>query len=136
MNRALAVILLAVVAPACEEESPGAKGPIPGTDRADQGPDGTTVDARLVQRLAEATCEREQSCGTIGPGAYFKSREDCIGSMHTKLDPELNPSMCPRGIDRGAFEGCISSLRSNECTQPSDQITRAARCSPSDLCMK
>jgi hypothetical protein len=136
MNRALAALLLAVLASACADESPGAKAPIPGTDRADQGPDGATVDARLVQRLAESTCEREQSCGTIGPGAYFKTHEECIGSMHTKLDPELNPSMCPRGIERGAFEECVSSLRSTECTQPSDEITRSARCSPSDLCMK
>ena len=136
MRRTLAALLLAAAASACAEDEAVVKAPIPGTDRADQGPDGTTVDARLVERLAEATCEREQSCGTIGPGAYFKSRGECMESMRAKLNPQLNPGMCPRGIERRAFEDCVGSLDSTRCSEPGDQITRSARCSTSDLCLK
>jgi Family of unknown function (DUF6184) len=136
MRRVLAAILLAAAASACADDTPRVKAPIPGTDRSDHGTDGITVDMRLVERLSEATCDREQSCGTVGPGAYFKTREECLGTVRTKLNSQLNPGMCPLGLERHTFEDCVASLAATQCTQPGDEITRSARCPMSDLCMK
>jgi Family of unknown function (DUF6184) len=136
MKQLFLAFAAALFASACADDVPESRTPIPGTDRSDHAADGTGVDTRLVDRISEATCEREQSCGTIGPGGYFASRDQCLETMRNQLGPKLNPGECPRGVDQALFNRCIDSIRSTECTQPSDQITRSARCSTSDLCMK
>ena len=57
--------------------------------------------------------------------------------IRPRLDqPEPQRIQCPGGIDLKAVETCLASLEANQCAQPGDAITRAARCPPSDLCMK
>jgi hypothetical protein len=130
------VVPALLVLSGCEESTPQPRTPVPGTDHAPLAGQAVAPDMGVVEHIAEATCDREQSCGTIGPGAYFSSREVCMQSMREKLGPKLSFSMCPSGLDGAAVDSCVSSLRSTECTTPGDQITRSARCSVSDLCMK
>jgi hypothetical protein len=127
---------LALAALGCEETTPVAREPVPGTNRAPMPGVGVAPDLGVIEHIAEATCDREQSCGTIGPGSYFASRDACMQSMRDKLGPKLSFSQCPDGLDRAAVDSCVESLRSTQCTQPGDSITRSARCSESDMCMK
>lgn len=107
----------------------------------DSGPTSTTearehAVAGVVDRIARATCDREQSCNTIGPGATFGSLEDCRDTIRTKYAKELSASECPGGIDKSALDDCLGSLDSGQCSGPGDEITRAATCSTKSMCLK
>ncbi len=121
---------------AWDDEGPHPRTPYPLTDPQPQPNAQAAAITRVIEHIAEGTCDREQSCGTIGPGAYFATREDCMKSVRDKNSQTLSASMCPAGIDLKAVESCLSSLEANQCAQPGDAITRAARCPPSDLCLR
>jgi hypothetical protein len=136
MKALSAACLLLALASACDDEGPHPKTPYPLTDPQPQPHAQSAADVRVVERIASATCDREQSCGTIGPGAYFETRELCMTTVRDKTNKALNASQCPGGIDLKAYESCLTSLEASQCAQPGDEITRAARCPTSDLCMK
>jgi hypothetical protein len=132
----LLVALLSTALLACENENPPPRTPVPGTDQPDLPYGSPNDDVKVVDRLANVVCDREQSCGTIGPGAYFKGRDECLETVRAKLSKQLNHDQCPAGIDKDALASCISSYQATECAAGSDAITRSARCPLSDLCMK
>jgi hypothetical protein len=136
MKLLTATCLLLAVSSACDDGGLHPQTPYPLTDPQPQPHAQAAADARLVERIASATCDREQSCGTIGPGAYFPSREECMRTVRDKTSATLNASQCPNGIDLKALEACLTSLEANQCAQPGDAITRAARCPAESLCMK
>jgi len=90
---------------------------------------------KTTARIANATCDREQSCGTIGPGAFFKSREECFALFHDRTAKGVNQGACPGGVSSAGLDACLSSLAASECSQPGDAITRTAKCDPVDLCV-
>ncbi len=90
----------------------------------------------VVARIVDATCEREQSCGSVGPGAYFHSRAECAESIRVRTLRGLNPQSCPGGVDHGVLDECIESLRAGECGAAGDTVVRASRCDASDLCLR
>ncbi|HEX3345893.1 MAG TPA: DUF6184 family natural product biosynthesis lipoprotein, partial [Polyangiaceae bacterium] len=128
--------LILFAASGCDDEGPPARTLYPLTDPQPQPRAQAAADARLVERLATATCDREQSCGTIGPGAYFETREQCLRSVRDQSGATFNATACPAGIDLKAFESCLASLEATQCAQPGDAITRAARCPASEMCLK
>ena len=133
---ALALAGLAPVLAGCAESNGEPRTPVPGTDHAPIGGQTAAPDMGVIDHIATATCDREQSCGTIGPGAYFASREVCMQSVRDKYGPKLSFSMCPGGLDDKAVNACVESLKANECSTPGDTIARMGKCSASDLCMK
>jgi hypothetical protein len=89
-----------------------------------------------LARIANATCDREQSCGTIGPGAFFKSREECFALFRERTAKGVNQGACPGGISSAGLRQCLASLDASECSQPGDAITRSAKCDAADLCVR
>jgi hypothetical protein len=136
MKTASPVLLVAAFAAGCDADLPAPVTPAPLTDPQPQPNAQAAADTRVIERMAGATCEREDSCHTIGPGAYFASREECMRTMREKTRQTLNPSQCPGGIDQKALEDCLASLDASHCTQPGDEITRSAQCSAHSLCIK
>jgi hypothetical protein len=136
MRLILAACLAIAFATGCEDEKVGPRVPAPLTDPQPQPNAQGAADNRVIEKIATATCDREQSCGTIGPGAYFATREDCLRAVREKSQKTYNPSQCPGGIEQKALEDCLASLDANQCAQPGDSIDRAARCPPKDLCIK
>jgi hypothetical protein len=88
-----------------------------------------------IARIANATCDREQSCGTIGPGAFFKSREECVAFFTQRTEKSVNEQACGGGVSSAGLDRCLSSLTASECSQPGDAITRSAKCEAADLCV-
>jgi hypothetical protein len=137
MRSALTAFLLVLpVFAACAEEGSAARQPVEGTASYLPGETRAAGLENVVRRIAEATCERERSCGTIGPGAYFSSREQCLETAGAKYRKELDPGQCPGGIDRKELDACLESLEAGQCSNPADAITRSARCATSDLCVR
>jgi hypothetical protein len=129
-------LLLVAFAGGCDDERPAPVTPTPLTDPQPQPLAQAAADTRVVERIAGATCDREQSCGTIGPGAYFASREECMRTLRDKTSESLNPSRCPGGINQRQLDVCLASLDANQCAQPGEAITRAAQCPARALCIK
>lgn len=136
MKTAILACVLSLIAFGCDPEKAPPKVAVPGTEEPDPPGTNAGADAKVVERISDAACDREQSCGTIGPGAYFTSREECLGVMRTKLSPKLTHQNCPMGIAKGALDDCIAGYQASECAQPGFAITRNVHCSVSDLCMK
>jgi hypothetical protein len=136
MKSLLLACLAIALATGCEDEKVGPRVPAPLTDPQPQPNAQAAADNRVIEKIAAATCDREQSCGTIGPSAYFPTREECLRTVREKNQKTLNPSQCPNGIEQKAVDACLASLDANQCAQPGDSIDRAARCPPKDLCIK
>ena len=119
-----------------QEGGPAAPSLVP-----DSGPGGSPeardrAMAGVVDSIAKASCDREQSCNTIGPGATFGSMQECLSTFHAKYAKELSVGNCPGGIDKGGFDDCISSFEASQCSGPDEAITRTATCSTKSICIK
>jgi len=120
----------------CMQEGAAAPSVVP-----ESGPGGSPdvrqhVIADVIDRIAKASCDREQSCNTIGPGATFGSTQECLSTFHAKYARELSAGNCPGGIDKGGLDDCISSFEASQCGGPDEAITRTATCSTKSLCIK
>jgi hypothetical protein len=94
------------------------------------------ADSAVVDKLASARCDREQSCNNVGGGQKYASRDVCMDQMRGSLANELNAYDCPRGIDEAQLGECMTAIRNEECGHPIDTISRMAKCRTSALCMK
>jgi hypothetical protein len=137
MRRASTVLPLAIVTSlGCAEGSGAVRPPLSGTDVASPPEVRDPAWAEALGGIADATCDREQSCGTIGPGGYFHSREECMATVRAKTERGVSAAQCHGGVDRDAYQRCLDSLEAGECDRPGDAITRAARCDAADLCIR
>jgi hypothetical protein len=105
----------------------------PGVANAQGGAQG---DAAIVERLAEARCDREQACNHIGPGAVYASRGVCKEQVHGSIANDLNTYNCPRGLDGEAIDRCMAAIKGEECGHPFDTLVRYEKCRNAALCMK
>jgi hypothetical protein len=106
------------------QESPGVAAPQRGADMT------------VVDRLAAARCDQEQSCNNIGPGAKFASRSVCMEQIHGHIANDLNAYNCPRGLDSDGVDRCMAAVKSEECNHPFDTLTRYDKCRTGALCLK
>ena len=93
-------------------------------------------DQRIVDQLAVARCEREQSCGNVGGGRRYVSRDVCVDRMLGELGNDLNAHECPLGIDRGALDSCTSAIRAEGCGDGVAILNRSRQCRAGALCLK
>jgi hypothetical protein len=94
------------------------------------------VDSSVANRLAEARCDREQTCNNVGAGQKYTSRAVCIDQMRGSLANDLNAYECPRGIDDAQLHECMTAIRTEECGHPFDTLSRMEKCRTGALCMK
>jgi hypothetical protein len=98
---------------------------------------GPTVDPGVVDRLANARCDREQTCDNVGDGRKYASRHVCMDQQKGSIANDLNSFQCPRGIDGAAVQQCLSAIGGEECgAHPVEAITRMDRCRNGAMCMK
>ncbi len=136
LKRGIAWLVSTAALAGCMQEGATAPSLVP-----DSGPGGSPAVrdramADVVERIAAASCDREQSCSTIGPGATFGSRQECQNTFRAKYGKELSVSSCPGGIDKGGVDDCLSSLEAGQCSGTADVISRAATCSTKSMCIR
>ena len=105
-------------------QSPGVTEPQKGADMA------------VVDRLAAARCDQEQSCKNVGPGAKYASPSVCTEQLHGSIANDLNEYNCPRGLDSEGVDRCMAAIKSEECNHPFDTLMRYDKCRTGALCMK
>ena|ERR1017187_8289840 len=94
------------------------------------------ADTAVVDRLAEARCDQEQGCKNIGPGAKFASRTVCMDQLRGGIANDLNAYNCPGGLGSDGVDRCMAAIKSEECNQPFDTLTRYDKCRTGALCLK
>jgi len=123
----------------------GEEGRVVTTERSDRsGVSETTVTGAVapvsndgaILRLVAARCSREQACKNIGSDKHFTSFDTCSAELRGRMVNELSSTDCPRGIDAKGLESCMESIRTEDCNNPVDTITRFASCRTSALCLK
>src|SRR6185436_4567081 len=111
------------------------------TDRSDT--DKTTMrpaarpsspNERSIGALTNARCEREQRCDNIGKGKTYESREKCQATLKDDLYDKLGPDECKEGVDQGAPQECLKSVREEACGSALDTIGRLFACRSTKLC--
>jgi hypothetical protein len=94
------------------------------------------VDERVADKLASARCDREQKCDQIGQGRKYATREVCQTQLRSDTMSDLNAKNCPRGLDQGAVDHCLSAIQAEPCTLSVDTFARIADCRAGAICMK
>lgn len=93
--------------------------------------------ATVIERLATARCNREQTCDNVGNGKKYASRQVCMEQLRGGIANDLNPYQCPGGIDGAAVDACISAVGAEECgAHPIEAITRIDKCRNGAMCRK
>jgi hypothetical protein len=95
-----------------------------------------TADSSVVEDLANARCDREQSCNNVGDGRHYASRDVCMNQVRGDLGNELNTHDCPRGIDQSKLDACKSAIKAEACDHPLDTLSRMDKCRTGALCLK
>jgi hypothetical protein len=93
-------------------------------------------DTRIVDQLASAHCDHEATCDNLGPGKKYMSRQVCIDQSRGSIAQDLNAYSCPGGIDQGALDGCLASLRQQGCSSSFTHLFSQDKCAAGALCMK
>jgi hypothetical protein len=89
-----------------------------------------------VDRIVAARCAREASCNNVGPNKHWESGASCTQKVSADMRDDLNARDCPAGIDEKELNECLESIRSENCNNPIDTISRLAACRTSDMCLK
>jgi hypothetical protein len=103
------------------------------------GAPGASAPARelksAVTDISDARCDLEQRCNNIGAGQSFDNREACETKMHGSLADDLNTKDCPHGVDHSKLSACLGQLKSEECGNPMDSMSRWEACRQGELCI-
>jgi len=87
-----------------------------------------------IDRIVEARCAREASCGYIGAEKKWASSDACTEVVAREYSDDLSEAECPAGVDGKELSECIEESRNADCGNPIDVIGRVAACRTSDLC--
>jgi Family of unknown function (DUF6184) len=134
-RRGVAAFLLpiaALVACAAHIPTPSAVEPRPGVTsmQKDAGYDA------VVERLAAARCDQEQSCGNVGPHVLFASRQACLDELRGNVRDDLQSFDCPLRLDPTRFEACAGAVSVAKCGRPFETLARYRKCHAAATCIK
>lgn len=91
----------------------------------------------VVDRLANAGCEREQGCNNVGDGKKYASHQVCMDQLRGSIANDINSYQCPGGINGAAAHECLTAIGNEECgVHPAEAITRFDKCRSSVMCMR
>lgn len=133
MNPIHFVSVVALLGVACGGENSN-RAPVSGT--AANVTVAEKTDKVVVEKLAAARCDQEETCKNVGPKLKFASREVCLQQLNGSIGNDLNAYDCPRGLDSGALQRCISAIHDEACETPFDTLSRFAKCRTEAICMK
>lgn len=85
--------------------------------------------------IVSARCDREQRCSNIGAGRDYENRNACTSKLEGKTGSDLNAQDCSRGVDQPKLSGCLSKIRTEDCGNPIDSLSRFAACRTGEICI-
>jgi hypothetical protein len=91
--------------------------------------------ASARESIVAARCDREERCSNIGAGKDYESRDACSSKLDGKTGSDLNTEDCTRGVDRPKLSTCLSKIRTEDCGNPIDSMSRFAACRTGEICI-
>src|SRR5262245_20612246 len=64
-----------------------------------------------VMRLTNARCDREVACNNVGSERLFVDRDACARQLGRDAYVNLEPRVCPGGIDDAKLATCLADVR-------------------------
>lgn len=89
-----------------------------------------------VGKIVAARCARESACNNVGVDKHYTNPQACTQKIGADMKDDLNAKDCPAGIDQKELGECLEAIRTEQCNNPIDSISRIAACRTSDLCLK
>ena len=89
----------------------------------------------VIDRVAEAWCDREQFCGRVGEGKTWKSGASCIDRHRPDVRASIDSATCPNGFDAAALSNCLNGLRRAECSTDISRVDAINECNLGSLCL-
>ena len=89
-----------------------------------------------ILSIAAARCDREARCDRVGPGEKYDSRRECMVDIKRNERSDLSDDACPGGISPKGLDGCLQSIREEDCKNPLETIGRLNACRTGDLCLR
>jgi uncharacterized protein DUF6184 len=87
-----------------------------------------------ADRLAAARCDHEQTCGNVGYGKKYTSRQTCIAQVRGSMVNDLGAYDCLRGFDPNAISACVNALGTEDCGHPIDTLATIDKCRHNTVC--
>jgi hypothetical protein len=84
------------------------------------------------EQLANARCDREQRCNSIGSDKKYGSREHCMTVMRDDSAKSVNH--CRSGIDEEDLRECMTDIQGQNCGNPFESLMSSKECDSDDLC--
>ncbi len=93
------------------------------------------VEARnAAMAIAEARCQREDSCENVGDSKKYSSNQDCLDRVRTSWRDELSARQCPNGVNDAQLDECLAEIRAEKCDHPLDSLARIVECRTGQVC--
>lgn len=88
-----------------------------------------------ASQLADARCNHELACGTIGDGRAYPARNACMSENLLSVQADLAAHACPSGLGAKRIDDCTGLLRQESC-HPLSLLSRMYACRPDALCLQ
>ena len=88
-----------------------------------------------VDSIAEARCAREDHCSNVGKDKKYASVHDCETRIRDDWKDDLNARQCPGGTKESQLNECLSAIRSEDCSNPFDTLSRLSACTAGQICV-
>lgn len=89
-----------------------------------------------AEQIAQARCEREQTCGNIGKDQTYSSSQDCLTRIRNDWRDDLNARECPGGVNEHELSECLQQVRAEACSNPFDTLARVTECTSGQICIE
>ena len=104
-------------------------------NRLDQIPSSAEGNLKgAVSEIVTARCNREDRCKNIGTDRTYETRDACTSKLHGSTESDINVQDCKHGVDRPKLHRCLDEIRSEDCGNPIDTLSRVAACRTAALC--
>lgn len=88
----------------------------------------------VTGRVAQALCDRENSCGRIGKTEAWPTLDTCTSNIRPSVREDLARSACPDGHDQAALASCLSAIRLASCDTRVEGLGSVPACDARALC--
>lgn len=87
--------------------------------------------------IAEAVCDRDATCGRIGPGQVYSTMGDCIIDRAKTFNDLWPSNRCDEGrINPDRYQICYLRARSYSCDNPNGEVLWfAINCNADRVCI-
>jgi hypothetical protein len=107
--------------------------PVHSADQVPSSPEPNMKGA--IGEIVTARCNREERCSNVGPDKTYATRDACTSKLEGTTQSDINLSDCKHGVDRPKLHVCLDKIRSEDCGNPIDALSRVAACRTGELCI-